>query len=77
MPEYISRVEMMAALTSRPGTKIAHKLFTSDEYLYMGVDGKIYDENNYLFDDWEHPAICGLRMRQGGNWETGWYILPR
>ena len=32
------------------------------------------DENDYLFEDWEHPANCGLRMRQGGNWEHGWFL---
>lgn len=74
MPEYISRVEMIAALTSRPNVKVSHRLFTPDEYLYLGVDGNVYDENDYLFDDWTTPAICGLRMRTGGSWETGWYI---
>ena len=74
MPEYISRAEMLAALTSRPNVKISHRLFAPDEYLYLGVDGNVYDENDYLFDDFETPAICGLRMRTGDTWEHGWYI---
>lgn len=74
MPNYISRAEMIAALTSKPHVKVSHRLFTQNEYLYMGVDGKVYDENDYLFEDWEHPANCGLRMRQGGNWEHGWFL---
>lgn len=75
MNPYISRTEMIAALISRPGIKISHQSFTSEEYLYLGADRKVYDENDYLFEDWEHPAACGLRTRQGGAWETGWYIL--
>ncbi|MBQ8806496.1 MAG: hypothetical protein IJZ68_08585 [Bacteroidaceae bacterium] len=74
MPEYLSRVEMMVALTSKPHVKISHRFFTKDEYIYLGDDGKVYDENGYLFDDWDSPANCGLRMRTGGNWESGWYI---
>ncbi len=74
MPEYISRIDMMAALTSRPGTKISHHLFSPEEYIYLANDGRVYDENDYLFDDWDSHAYCGLRMRSGGAWETGWYI---
>lgn len=75
MPEYISRVHMIAALTSQPGAKISHQYFAPGEYIYLGDDGNVYDENGYLFEDWSSFSACGLRMRQGSNWETGWYIL--
>lgn len=75
MPNYISRIEMMVALTSKPHVKISHQFFTADEYIYLGDDGKVYDENDYLFEDWTSHAHCGLRMRAGGNWEHGWYII--
>ena len=75
MPEYISRIEMIAALTSRPGTRISLRYFSEEEYLYLGNDGKVYDENGYLFEDWYTDAHDGIRMRNGGAWEDGWYIL--
>lgn len=74
MREYISRIEMMVILTSKPGAKISHKSFSDEEYIYLGNDGNVYDENGYLFDDWNSHTQCGLRMRAGNCWETGWYV---
>lgn len=75
MPEYISRIDMIAVLTSNPGAKISHRYFSKNEYIYLGNDGNVYDENGYLFEDWKSRQNCGVRMRNGGNWEHGWYIL--
>lgn len=75
MPEYMSRVEMMAALTSKPGAKISHQYFAPGEYIYLGEDSNVYDENGYLFEDWTSRRNCGVRMRNGNGWEHGWYLL--
>lgn len=76
MPNYLTRTEMMAMLTSRPNIKVSHRLFDDNEYLYMGPDGKVYDENGYLFEDWDTPIHNGVRMRDGGVWDKDWFILP-
>lgn len=74
MQKIMTRLEMMAVLTSRPNTKITHRLFDDNEYIYLGPDGKVYDENGYLFDDWDTARHNGVRMRKGNAWETGWMI---
>ena len=63
-------------LKNNPNQKITHRLFDSDEYVY-GKNGKVYDENGYLFEDWVSEGIGkhdGMRMRVGGSWEDGWDI---
>ena len=34
----------------------------------------IYDENDYLFEDWYSDGSIGMRMRTGGSWEDGWSV---
>lgn len=57
-----------------PNVKISHSLFSPDEFLVMRSDGNVYDENGYLFEDWESDHN-GMRMRTGGSWETDWYVI--
>lgn len=70
----MSRDEIIKVLQTQPHVKITHVLFDADEYLYSKEDENVYDENGYLFESWEGYAHNGMRMRQGGNWETGWSI---
>ena len=70
--ENLSRLDMLVLLTSKPHTKITHRLFDANEYIYLGDDGLVHDESGRIFDDWDSPHLCGLRERSGGVWETGW-----
>lgn len=75
----MTREEMIEVLTKTPNQKVAHWLFSKDEYLYKKEnDNRIWDENDYLFEDWESTGLGrhdGVRSRIGGNWETGWKIV--
>jgi hypothetical protein len=73
--KYIAREEAIQILKSQVNVRVSHDLFDEEEYLYM-KDGKVYDENGYLFDDWYSPHHNGVRERVGGAWETGWYVKP-
>ena len=75
MPEMMTRTEILAVLRSQPNVKVAHRLFDANEYLYMGADGNVYDENGYLFEDWYSYAHDGMRMRSGDVWEKDWFII--
>lgn len=38
-------------------------------------DGKLYDENGYLFEDWYSDGVDrhdGIRSRNGISWQAGW-----
>lgn len=70
----MTRDEMIVFMEENPNVKITHTLFDSDEYIYQKEDGKVYDENGYLFDDWYSDRNNGVRMRTGGNWEDGWSV---
>ena len=71
----MDKLKMINTLKSNPGVKITHILFDKSEYIYMGNDGNVYDENGYLFEDWTSIGRCdGIRCRTGGYWENGWSI---
>lgn len=57
------------------GIKFYHKLFDKDEFLYVGDDLNIYDENNYLFEDWISDDHNGMRMRENTFPFEDWYII--
>lgn len=69
----MTRTEMIGFARENPFVKITHTLFGSDEYIY-GNGGNIYEEHNYLFEDWTSERSNGIRMRSGGAWETGWSL---
>ena len=46
----MTRTEMLDFIRNNPNTKITHGLFEPYEFLYMGNDGNVYDENDYLFE---------------------------
>ena len=69
----MTKEEMVKFIIENPNVKISHSSFVSDEYIYTKEDGRVYDENNYLFEDW-CSARNGIRMRSGGEWEDNWYI---
>lgn len=73
--ELLTRDEMIKILMNNKFLAVSHELFDKDEYLFN--DGRVIrDENNYVFEDWTDPHHNGLRMRKGGNWETGWFTVP-
>lgn len=71
----MTRSEMINFLKENPYVKVTHSLFGSDEYIYSKEDGKVYEENGYLFEDWHSLYHDGLRMRTGGEWEDGWSLF--
>lgn len=73
----MTRTEILAFLRGNPYKRVTHRLFDPSEYLYAAEDGNIYDENGYLFEDWDTGSFAhnGLRMRTGGPWETDWEII--
>lgn len=73
----MARDEMIAFIKANAYVRISHRLFEPSEYLYSAKDGCIYDENGYLFEDWEPGGLAhnGIRMRSGGAWETGWRVI--
>ena len=68
----MSRDEMIKYMAENPNMKITHRLFDFDEFIYQSEDGRIYDENGYLFEDWESEWHNGIRTRTGESWENGW-----
>ena len=70
---YMTREEMMDFIRKNPNKKISHVSFGNDEYILYKEDGKVYDENNYIFEDFTTSRHNGLRFRVGGLWESGWY----
>lgn len=75
----MTRNEMIAYMKANPYNKISHNLFSDDEYIYAGWDGYVYDENGYLFEDWDSmvdkwSGHNGIRLRDGEMWEDGWYV---
>ncbi len=71
---YMTRDQMMDFIMKNPNKKISHKLFSNDEYILSKGDGRIYDENDYLFEDFTTPRHNGLRSRYGGLWDYDWYV---
>lgn len=75
----MTRTEMIEFIKKYPYVHITHNLFSDDEYIYSDIDGLVWDENGYLFENWDSVADMwsgnnGIRMRTGGMWEDGWYI---
>lgn len=69
----MSRDEAIRFMRENPKVKITHPLFGPDEYLF-GRGTNIYDECGYLFENWISTVNCGMRIRTGGSWETGWCL---
>lgn len=69
----MTRDQALEYMCDNRNAKIKHESFCDDEYIYMSDDGNIYDENNYLFENWVDNHD-GMRIRQGGVWETGWSL---
>ena len=55
--------------------RFKHILFDENEFIYCDLDGKIYDEDNYVFEDWTSSFNDGLRIRKGDQWEDGWICI--
>ena len=72
--ETYSREWALEKLRKYPGIRITHKSFDRNEYIYTElVDGLVYDENHYLFEDWDGDHD-GMRRRVGDSWEKGWML---
>ena len=67
----MTRAEMIAYIRSNPWVKISHHSFASDEYIFSKDDGRVYDENGRLFEDW-NQLHDGIRRRIGTFFQTGW-----
>ena len=65
--------EAIKVMLDNPYTKITHRLFASDEYIYSKGDRVIYDENGYVFEDW-YSHCDGMRIRTEDFWQEGWSI---
>ena len=75
----MTRSDMINFIKTHHNIHITHDLFDADEYIYSDIDGLIWDEHGYLFEDWSSVAdrwsgANGIRMRTGGKWENGWHI---
>ena len=75
----MTRTEMIEFINDNPYVHITHDLFGTDEYIYADIYGRVWDENGYLFENWDSVTDVwsgnnGIRMRTGGKWEDGWYI---
>lgn len=74
----MTRTEMIEFIKQNPYVYITHDLFSDDEYIYSDIDGLVWDENGYLFEDWSSPndytGSNGIRMRTGDRWEDSWRI---
>ena len=78
----MTRTEMIAYIKANPYHKISHRLFSDDEYIYYGYEGYVYDENGYLFEDWDSATDKwsghnGIRLRDGEEWQDGWYVKEK
>lgn len=75
----MTRDEMIKFIKENPFVNITHDLFSTKEFIYADNNGLVYDENGYLFEDWDRTinkwsGNNGIRLRSGGSWEDGWYI---
>lgn len=75
----MTRNEMIKFIKENPYVHITHSFFDADEYIYSDIDGLVWDENGYLFEDWSSvtdnwSGNNGIRMRYGGDWEMYWQI---
>lgn len=75
----MTRSEMIEFIKENPYRHITHRLFDKDEYIYSDIDGLVWDEHGYLFEDWGNLGDDwfgrnGIRIRQGEAWESGWCL---
>ena len=75
----MTRLEMIEFIKENPHVHITHPLFADDEYIYSDEEGLVYSEDGRLFENWDSESnrwsgANGIRLRQGGDWETGWHI---
>ena len=75
----MTRTEMIEFVKENPYVHITHLLFDDSEYIYSADDGNVYEENGYLFENWDSvtdmwSGVNGIRMRTGGGWANGWRI---
>lgn len=77
----MTRVEMIKFIKENPYVNITHTLFDKDEYIYSDMNGIVWDEHDYLFEDWCMDAErwvrgqgIGIRERIGGLWDDGWFV---
>ena len=68
----MTRNEMIEFIKNNPYVHITHVLFADDEYIYSDIDGLVWDEYDYLFENWTGDRNDGIRCRVGGRWEDGW-----
>lgn len=75
--DQMTKTELFIELHKRPNVKFVHRLFSSDEYLINKEDGCIYDENGYLFEnfDLDDDTHNGMRIRRDSVWDDGWTII--
>jgi hypothetical protein len=67
---------MIVYIKANPHLRFSHTYFSEYEYIYSKNDGFIYDEDGNLFETFDDTDFMhiGLRLREGGNWEDGWYV---
>lgn len=51
------------------GHKVAHRFFSSDEYICI-LNGRMVTEEGYNFEE-------GWSIRTGGQWESGWFVYNK
>lgn len=69
----MTRHEMIDFIKANHYVKITHTLFDPHEFIYSEENGEVYDENGFLFEDWDNfSPYIGIRMRIGAPWESGW-----
>lgn len=68
--------EMVDFIGENPGVAVTHRLFDDHEFIFMAGNGKVYDEQGYLFEDWNRGfyAHDGIRIRDQGPWLTDWSV---
>lgn len=78
MTVLMSRDDLLEELFTLDRIKFKHELFDEDEYLIKPFETSIiYDENDYLFENWYDDYHDGIIRRSGGYWEDGWSIVER
>ena len=70
----MNRETMIEFIKENTYIKITHPLFSNNEYIFQKEDGKIYDENGNIFEDWGSDICNGIRLRCGGLWEDNWHV---
>lgn len=68
--------EMVDFIRENPGVAVTHRLFDDHEFIFMAENGNVYDEQGYLFEDWDWSSHArnGIRIREHGPWKTDWSV---